>query len=131
MKSLEFRGSALGDLRAFPTSSRRECGFQIDRLQRGLEPADCKPLSSVGSGVSEIRVSDSDAAFRVVDVAKIESAIYVLHCFRKKTQKTAGTDIELAKARYKSLLRELKKWVSVDSRAFGTPSKLHKVRPRA
>lgn len=109
MKPVEFRGNTLDVLRAFPNSPRRECGFQIDRVQRGLDPADWKPLNTVGPGVSEIRVSDAEGAFRVIYVAKFEHAIYVLHCFRKKTEKTSQTDIELAKKRYKALVKELKK----------------------
>ena len=109
MKPVEFRGTSLYDLRTFPTPAKRECGFQIDRLQRGLEPADWKPLGAVGPGVSEIRVSDADGAFRVIYVARFARAVYVLHCFRKKTQKTSRTDIELAKRRYNTLIQELKK----------------------
>lgn len=109
MKPVEFRGTSLDDLRAFPRSTRRECGFQIDRLQRGLEPADWKSFSTVGPGVSEIRVSDADGAFRVLYVAKFERAIYVLHRFHKKTKKTSLTDIELAKKRYSALVQELKR----------------------
>ena len=109
MKPVEFQGTSLDDLRAFPISPRRECGFQIDRLQRGLDPADWKPFSTVGPGVSEIRVSDTQGAFRVLYVAKFEQAIYVLHCFRKKTEKTSARDIELARTRYKALMKELKK----------------------
>lgn len=109
MKPVEFRGSSLNVLRAFPTSRRREFGFQIDRLQRGLDPADWKPLNTVGPGVREIRVSDEDGAYRVIYVTKFEHAIYVLHCFPKKTEKTSQTDIELARKRYQALVKELKK----------------------
>lgn len=109
MKPVEFRGTSLSDLREFPTSARRECGFQIDRLQRGLQPSDWKPLGGVGPGVSEIRVSDADGAFRVIYVAKFAQAVYVLHCLRKKTQRTPRTDVELAKKRYNTLVQELKK----------------------
>lgn len=90
-------------------SPRREGGFQIDRLQRGLEPRDAKRFSTVGPGVYEIRVSDPAGAFRIMYVAKFSKAIYVLHCFQKKTQKTSAGDIELAKQRYRELVKERKK----------------------
>ena len=63
-------------------------------------------MTTVGQGVCEIRVRDSDGAFRVIYVAKLESAIYILHCFQKKSQKTSQEDLELATKRYKDLLKE-------------------------
>ncbi len=63
-------------------------------------------MPSIGSGVQEIRIRDPDGAFRVIYVAKFAEAVYVLHCFQKKTQKTAGADIELAARRYGDLLKE-------------------------
>ena len=107
-KPVEFLGNSLENLRAFPKSVSRELGFQIDRVQNGLEPNDWKPMSSVGAGVQEIRVRDEAGAFRVIYVAKFEKAVYVLHCFQKKTPKTAATDIEIAKKAYKQLMRDLK-----------------------
>ena len=49
-KSVEFRGSSLEDLRTFPVGVRRVAGFQLDRVQRGEDPDDWKPMSSVGAG---------------------------------------------------------------------------------
>lgn len=62
-------------------------------------------MPSVGKGVREIRIWEEAGTFRVIYVAKFEDAIYVLHCFQKKTQKTATSDIELARNRYKELVR--------------------------
>jgi phage-related protein len=106
-KPVEFRGNSLSDLRVFPSGARREAGHQLDQLQQGLDPDDWKPMSSIGQGAREIRIRDSDGAFRVVYVAKFEEAIFVLHCFQKKTQKTSREDIALATSRYKDLLKEL------------------------
>jgi len=108
LKPLEFRSSALSDLRAFPGAARREAGFQLDRVQRGLEPGDWKPLATVGQGVQEIWIRDGDGAFRIIYVAKFTEAVFVLHCFQKKSQRTAREDIALATQRYKELVRELK-----------------------
>ena len=106
-KPVEFRGSALEDLRAFPQAVRREAGYQLDRVQRGREPDDWKPMNAVGSGVREIRIRDAAGAFRVLYVAKFEDAVYVLHCFQKKAQKTRKADLDLASQRYRDLLNEL------------------------
>ena len=107
-KPIEFRGRSLDDLRAFPHRARREAGYQLDRLQNGLEPDDWKPMSSVGQGVQEIRVRDATGAFRVVYVAKLVHAVYVLHCFQKKTAKTSKADLDLAARRFRELMKEQK-----------------------
>jgi len=107
-KPIEFRGSAREDLRAFPQAARREAGFQLDRVQCGLEPENWKPMNTIGAGVREIRITDAAGAFRVMYVAKFASALYVLHCFQKKTQRTRESDIELAARRYRELARELR-----------------------
>lgn len=107
-KAIEFRGSALDDLRSFPASARQEAGHQLDQLQQGLDPDDWKPMNTVGQGVREIRIRDEAGAFRVVYVAKFADAIYVLHCFQKKTQATSKPDLDLATKRYRDLVQELK-----------------------
>jgi predicted XRE-type DNA-binding protein len=56
VKDLHFVGASLADLRRFPAEARREAGFQLDAVQRGLDPTDWKPLSTVGAGVREIRI---------------------------------------------------------------------------
>ena len=84
----------------------REAGYQLDKVQCGNEPADWKPMPSIGEGVQEIRVQDEAGAFRVIYVAKLADAIYVLHCFQKKTRQTSEKDIKLARKRFKDLMRE-------------------------
>ncbi len=64
-------------------------------------------MPSIGPGVREIRIREPGGAFRVIDVAKFSDAVFILHCFRKSTQKTASADIALAKQRYADLVREL------------------------
>ncbi len=105
IKPVEFRGTSLDELRRFPEGARRAAGYQIDRVQRGYEPDDWKPMPSVGKGVREIRVWESAGTFRVIYLARFEDAVYVLHCFQKKTEKTAKSDIELARNRYRELMR--------------------------
>ncbi|WP_407669892.1 type II toxin-antitoxin system RelE/ParE family toxin [Paraburkholderia oxyphila] len=104
VKPLEFCGSALADLKRFPEKARREAGRQLRRIQHGLDPHDWKPMNPVGPGVREIRIRDEHGAFRVFYVARIRHAIHVLHCFSKKTEKTAFTDLSLARQRYRAAL---------------------------
>lgn len=106
-KFVEFRGSALEELRAFPAAARRDAGYQLDQIQHGREADDWKPMNAIGRGVREIRIRDTAGAFRVIYVAKFDEAIYVLHCFQKKTQKTSKADISVAAQRYRDLLKEL------------------------
>lgn len=107
-KPVVFQGGSLDDLRAFPLSARRDAGYQLNQVQNGEEPDDWKPMSTIGHGVKEIRVRDETGAFRVVYIAKLADAIYVLHCFQKKTQKTSKKDINMATKRYSDLIKELK-----------------------
>jgi phage-related protein len=107
LKPVEFRGSALDDLRVFPQAARREAGHQLAQVQHGREPDDWKPMNTVGRGVREIRIRDAAGAFRVLYVAQFDDAVYVLHCFQKKTQKTSKADLNLAAQRYRDLLKEL------------------------
>jgi len=106
-KYVEFIGTSLEDLRAFPTTARREAGYQIDQVQHGLDPDNWKPLRTVGRGAREIRIRDESGAFRVIYIAKVEDRVYVLHTFQKKTQKTRKTDLDLAKKRYKEVAERL------------------------
>lgn len=64
-------------------------------------------METVGPGVREIRVREKSGAYRVIYVAKFARAVYVLHCFQKKTQKSAPKDLALAKRRYKELVLEM------------------------
>ena len=110
MSKLTFAGSSRDDLRAFPDAARGKAGFELRRVQDGREPSDWKPMPSVGAGVREIRVRDDNGdAYRVIYYAVFEDAVYVLHCFQKKTQQTRQSDIELAKDRYKRAVKELGK----------------------
>jgi len=75
-------------------------------VQVGREPADFKPIPSVGPGAYEIRVRDEAGAFRVIYVAAFEHTVYVLHAFQKKTRETAKAHIDLAARRYKLIGEE-------------------------
>lgn len=102
MKRLEFVGSSLEDLKEFPPEARRAAGFELGFVQRGLDPSDWKPMKEVGPGVREIRIHVL-GEWRVLYVAKFSEAIYVLHAFHKKAQKTKSEDIEVARTRYRQI----------------------------
>ncbi|MEX2531598.1 MAG: type II toxin-antitoxin system RelE/ParE family toxin [Gemmatimonadota bacterium] len=107
-KPRAFVGSSREDLRDFPADARRRAGFELDQVQRGLLPTDWKPMSSIGSGVMEIRIH-TGVAHRVFYVAKFEEAVYVLHAFEKRGQKTPKRDMELGRARLSELLAHRRK----------------------
>lgn len=104
MKPVHFEGDSQR-LREFPRPVRDDLGFQLYRLQLGRQPADFKPMPTIGPGVEELRVRDVSGAYRIVYTARLADAVYVLHAFRKKSQATGKQDIELAAARYAALMR--------------------------
>jgi phage-related protein len=103
MRRVEFVGDSLAALRRFPESARKEAGVQLHKVQLGYDPSDWKPMVTVGPGVREIRIRDEVGAFRVLYVASIGNAVYVLHAFQKKTQQTAKRDIDLATSRLRQI----------------------------
>ena len=105
MKKLFWVGSALQDLRAFPEDARRIAGHELHLVQEGLEPDDWKPMASVGLGVYELRIHTS-VEHRIFYVAKFSEGVYVLHVFEKRTRQTAQRDLELARERYRDVLRD-------------------------
>lgn len=97
-------GSSRADIKALPELARRQLGFDLREVQSGGLPADWKPMSSVGPGVIEIRVRIG-GAFRLMYIAKFAEAVYVLHVFQKKTQKTSPLDLAVAKTRLAAVRR--------------------------
>lgn len=107
MKPVSFLGDSLDVIRSFPVSARRTVGYQIERVQRGLDPDDWKPMKTVGPGVREIRVRETSGAFRVIYIATLADAVYVLHAFQKRSQTTSKRDLELPAERLKRLIWRL------------------------
>ncbi len=101
-KPLFWLGSARTDVRAFPSDARRVAGYQLRRVQTGIDPNDWKPINAVGAGVREIRIR-TGREHRVLYVAKFEEAVYVLHAFEKRTRKTRKSDLEVARERLRTL----------------------------
>jgi phage-related protein len=102
-KSILWIGSSLADLRAFPEDARRIAGFELRRVQQGLQSTDWKPMVSVGAGVEEIRVHTGQE-HRVFYIARFEEGIYVLHAFEKRSRRTPAKEIEVARTRLRDVL---------------------------
>ncbi len=107
-KEILWVGSSYEELLEFPKEARQKAGFQLDKVQLGLEPDDWKPFDDVGMGVKEIRIRDKSGIYRVMYVAKFEEAVYVLHCFQKKTETTSKQDKEIAANRYQTVINKRK-----------------------
>jgi phage-related protein len=105
MKLLRFLGDSHAQLRRFSEIARADVGYQLYQVQLGFEPRDWKPMSSVGPGVRELRVRDSDGAYRVIYIATFAEAVYVLHAFQKKSQRTSRQDLAVAVTRFRELKR--------------------------
>lgn len=104
-KPLLWLGSSLRDLRSFPEPVRRRAGFELSLVQQGLQPSDWKPMPDVGPGVVEIRIH-TETEHRVFYVARFDEAVYVLHAFEKRTQKTPRREIEMASTRLAGLMKQ-------------------------
>ncbi|MCH8054526.1 MAG: type II toxin-antitoxin system RelE/ParE family toxin [Deltaproteobacteria bacterium] len=96
-------GSSRNDLQAFPPDVRHVAGFQLRRVQQGLEANDWKPVPTVGPGVREIRIH-TGLEHRVFYVSKFTEGVYVLHAFEKRARKTPKRDLELARDRFRAVV---------------------------
>ena len=92
-------------VRAFPDDARRESGHQLNRVQQGVDPNDWKPMTTIGPGVREIRVR-LEGQFRILYIARLPDAVYVLFAFEKKSQKTPQRELQLATDRLHLILEE-------------------------
>ena len=106
MKPIRFLGDSLKRLREFPEDVRHYAGYQLDKLQRGLQPDDFKPMPTIGKGIEEIRLWDDSGTYRVIYTARLKKIVVVLHAFQKKTQATSRRDMELARHRWAELKQE-------------------------
>ena len=102
MKEIIWLGSSYQDLLDFSKPAKQMAGYNLDKLQRGKEPQDWKPMNSIGKGVKELRIH-CENEYRVIYLAQCSEGIYILHSFAKKTQKTSQKDIDLATKRFKEI----------------------------
>jgi phage-related protein len=96
-------GSSKRDLVLCSANVMQAAGRELERVQRGADPTDWKPMAIVGRGAREIRVH-VDGELRVFYVATFPEAIYVLHVFEKKTRRTSPRDLALGQQRYQSMI---------------------------
>jgi phage-related protein len=82
-----------------------EIGIALSVAQFGSNHPNAKPWKGLGPGVIEIVSNFTTNTFRAVYVVRFEEAIYVLHCFQKKSPsgiRTAKTDVALVEQRLKA-----------------------------
>ncbi|MGH8291235.1 MAG: type II toxin-antitoxin system RelE/ParE family toxin [Steroidobacteraceae bacterium] len=114
LKLIEIRwqGDSRRVAHAFPKCARNALGKELTRIQLGLQPRDGKWLTDVGPGVQEIRITFTKEAYRVIYVVNIGECVYVLHAFHKKAKKEIATlkgELDLARKRYKGLVKSLRR----------------------
>jgi len=103
-------GDAKEVLSAFPQEARSVLGYSLRRLQKGLLPdCDARRMESIGKGVWELKASDERTWYRLIYLARIGDAIYVLHAFEKSSRKTDRRDLEVARSRLKFVLAQMRK----------------------
>ena len=90
MKAIRFLGDSLKRLREFPEDARHDAGYQLDKLQRGLQPDDFKPMPTIGKGVEEIRVWEESGTFRVIYTARLQEWLSCCTPFRRRHRRRAG-----------------------------------------
>lgn len=106
VKPIDWRGSSRKTLISFSESVKKIAGFELHRVQHGMEPRHWKPRNDLGAGVTEIRINEDNNQHRIIYVATFHECIYVLHCFVKKTQKTSQKDNEIVALRYQEIIKE-------------------------
>src|SRR5690242_11269509 len=104
MKPVHFMGSSRDDLRGLSVEARESAGYQLFKVQQGKEPDDWKPLSTIGAGSTKSECGpkwELQSALR----SEFDEAVYVLHVFEKRSQRTPKDDIYLARQRYTDLIK--------------------------
>jgi len=104
-KPLEWVGSSYKDLTALPERAQNTFGYALDLAQRGQKHDDAKPFTQAGGGVMEVVEDDDGNTYRAMYTAKLPNAVYVLHCFQKKSKSGKATpreDVALIELRLKA-----------------------------
>src|SRR6185437_15820380 len=103
-KSIAWMGSTLDDLREFPAEVQDEFGHELLLAQRGARGESARQMKGFKADVTELRQRHDGDAYRAVYTVEYAEAVYVLHCFQKKSKtgiKTPQRDIDLIKRRLK------------------------------
>jgi phage-related protein len=104
-RPLEWIGSSYKDMMALPVAVRRFFGYALSLAQAGDQHDDAKVLTGFGSaGVLEVVQDDRSGTYRAVYTVKFKEAVFVLHCFQKKSKHGIATpkeDLAIIRARLK------------------------------
>ena len=115
MKPVHWIGSSREDLRDFPTEVRRDIGFALRTAQSGEKHPSAKPLQGFGgASVLEVVEHHDGDTYRAVYTVRFAEAIYVLHCFQKKSRrgiKTPQKELDLIAARLKKAQEDYEQWL--------------------
>jgi phage-related protein len=105
MKPLRWIGPSKDELMDFPKPVMRAFGFALYEAQTGGKPENAKPLRGFGgAGVLEVIEDHDGSTYRAVCTVQLGDAVYVLHCFQKKSAKGIKTPkhiLELVERRLK------------------------------
>ena len=114
-KPLEWIGSSHKDLMALPMDVRRFFGYALSLAQAGDQHDAAKVLKGFGgAGVLEVVEDDAGGTYRAVYTVKFAEAVFVLHCFQKKSKRGIATpkeDMDIIHARLRvaeALAKELR-----------------------
>jgi len=110
-KPLHWVGSSKRDLLDFPEPVVDDFGYALGVVQQGGVPPSAKPWKGEGPGVFELVEDYRSGTWRVAYTVQFEKAVYVLHCFQKKSPsgvRTAKTDVDLIRARLKAARADYK-----------------------
>ncbi|MDR3416085.1 MAG: type II toxin-antitoxin system RelE/ParE family toxin [Nevskia sp.] len=108
-------GSSYKDLSALPDDVQDTFGYALDLAQRGLKHDHAKPFTQAGGGVMEVVEDDDGKTYRAMYTAKLPNAVYVLHCFQKKSKSGKATpreDVALIEQRLKAAEAHSKQVIS-------------------
>ncbi len=104
-KPLEWIASSFKDLMALPPAVRRRFGYALSLAQMGDQDDAAKVLKGFsGAGVLEVVEDDAGGTYRAVYTVKFAEAVFVLHCFQKKSKSGIATpkpDMDIIRARLK------------------------------
>jgi phage-related protein len=99
--TIAWEGDSKEVISSFPDGAKYNLGFDLRLLQQGHLPTDCRPMSSIGPGVFELRDQDERAWYRVIYLSRVRDVIHVLHCFEKRSRETPLKEINTARQRLK------------------------------
>jgi len=103
LKDLYWVGSSKKELGILPGEVVDMFGYALHLAQSGLKHDHAKPLKGFGGVLEAVEDFKTDT-YRAVYTVKFKNAVYVLHCFQKKSKqgiKTPKPDLDVIKERLK------------------------------